>query len=549
MIVRELVTLLSFKTDGASLQRAERRVDALSKRFGRIGKSLTTKVTLPILAIGVASVKSASDVQQLHVAFSTMLGSEEAASNMIKDLTDFAVKTPFTINGVQQSAKQLLAMGISSDKLLPTLKSLGDVSAGLSVPISRIAMNYGQVATLGRLMGRDLKDFAVAGVPIVSELAKMLNVSKSAIGDMVSKGQISFPMVEEAFKRMSSQGGRFANLMDKQSKTIGGMFSNLLDSLIKVARELGFAIIDTIHLGGVLKLLTGAVSGLANWLKDLNPSIRKLIVGLFTLTALLGPVLIGLSLMSKALLLVRSTLRLATGEAIGFQAALFWIPAVIIAIIALLWIFIDDLIVWMHGGDSVLGKVLGSWDNFKNGIVSVMDFIKKYLGLAWEFVLNIFKGSIDFIKALMGPSLVGKIKGGFESMINFIKGLGPKMKEAIVSLFDALKNDPIIKALLWLFNKGKSLAISTGTAAINGARDFANGGGAQAGSDLRGVLGRSIAYAGAQTVTVNSNNEITVPVGTPEEQRQFIDQSVRKVISDENQKVVDAVVRTNSENE
>lgn len=65
----------------------------------------------------------------------------------MSELSEFASKTPFELQGVRENAKQLLAMGVSTQELLPTLKSLGDVSAGLSVPLERLALNYGQVMT------------------------------------------------------------------------------------------------------------------------------------------------------------------------------------------------------------------------------------------------------------------------------------------------------------------------------------------------------------------------------------------------------------------
>ena len=76
-----------------------------------------------------------------------MLGSAEASEKLLAELSDFASKTPFELQGIRENAKQLLAMGVSTNELLPTLKSLGDVSAGLSVPLERLAINYGQVMT------------------------------------------------------------------------------------------------------------------------------------------------------------------------------------------------------------------------------------------------------------------------------------------------------------------------------------------------------------------------------------------------------------------
>lgn len=119
-----------------------------------------------------------------------MLGGAEAAKKMLQDLSDFAANTPFELTGVRQTAKQLLAYGIEAHKIIPTLKALGDVSAGLSVPIEQVAYVYGQVKSAGRLVGNDLKQFINAGVPIIQELAKNMGVAESQIKDMVSAGKI-----------------------------------------------------------------------------------------------------------------------------------------------------------------------------------------------------------------------------------------------------------------------------------------------------------------------------------------------------------------------
>jgi hypothetical protein len=48
------------------------------------------------------------------------------------------------------------------------------VSAGLNVPLERLALNYGQVMNQGKLTYKELKDFTSAGVPLADELAKNL---------------------------------------------------------------------------------------------------------------------------------------------------------------------------------------------------------------------------------------------------------------------------------------------------------------------------------------------------------------------------------------
>lgn len=179
--------------------------------------------------------------QQLNVAFETMLGNKAKADELMAQVVDFAAKTPFQLTDVASGTKQLLAYRIEQEKILPTLKALGDISAGLSVPIGRLILNYGQVKTATRLTGRELRDFNMAGVPLVAELSKNLNKSETAIQEMVSAGKIGFKEVEEAFRTMTSEGGRFADLMDKQSGTITGKISNLQDAIDEMFNDIGKA--------------------------------------------------------------------------------------------------------------------------------------------------------------------------------------------------------------------------------------------------------------------------------------------------------------------
>ena len=245
----EYVLLLKDKVS-PSLTRIRTSIEKTDAKVQKLDNSISgLGVGLAGLAIGYGAIKAiniAGEFEQTGIAFETMLGSVEKGQALLKDLDQFAKKTPFSIKGVQENSKLLLAVGINAENLIPTMKALGDVSAGLSVPLERLALNYGQVKSQGKLTGRELRDFAIAGVPLTAQLAKQLNVAESAIADMVSKGQIGFPMVEKAFKDMSGEGGRFANLMDKQNKTFLGQWNELTESVQILARTIGQTLIPII---------------------------------------------------------------------------------------------------------------------------------------------------------------------------------------------------------------------------------------------------------------------------------------------------------------
>jgi tape measure domain-containing protein len=238
-----------------------------------------------------------------------MLGSAEEADRLLRELADFAQSTPFELTGVRQNAKQLLAMGVSTKDLLPTLKSLGDVSAGLSIPLERLALNYGQVISQGKLTGRELRDFTVAGVPILAELARMLGKTNAQIQEMISDGAISADIVVQAFKNMSSEGGKFANLMEAQSQTLQGSRSNLRDATDQLGEVIGTIFIPA--LTAITKAIIPMVDSARAWVNE-NPKLAKgigiVVTALVALIGVLGAVLPVLAVMKVSIATLGLTL-------------------------------------------------------------------------------------------------------------------------------------------------------------------------------------------------------------------------------------------------
>ena len=137
-------------------------------------------------------------------------------------------------------------MGISAEDMVPTLKALWDVSAGLNIPLERLALNYGQVMNQGKLTYKELKDFTSAGVPLADELAKNLWKSTTEVQNLASQGKISADEMVKAFHTMTSEWGRFADMMEKQSWTLSGMWSNMMDNLEWIGEQIWLALMPTL---------------------------------------------------------------------------------------------------------------------------------------------------------------------------------------------------------------------------------------------------------------------------------------------------------------
>ena len=211
-----------------------------------------------------------SEFQQLEISFGTMLKSKEKANALMAQLTDLAAKTPFGLQEVSDGAKRLLAFQIPAQEVTETLRRMGDVAAGLSVPMGQLIHVYGQVKAQGKLMTNDLYQFMNAGIPIIAELSKVVGKSETEIKDMVSAGKIGFPEIQAVIKNMTDEGGLFYNLMAEQSKTLSGQLSNLEDSFANILNEIGKAS------EGVV---SGAINGVAFLLENYQ-TLGKIIAGL-----------------------------------------------------------------------------------------------------------------------------------------------------------------------------------------------------------------------------------------------------------------------------
>ena len=168
------------ETSGASIEQMFERIQyaAQASLAGFTVKEFVQKV---------ATVRG--EFQKLEVAFTTMLGSGERAQQLMQELTRTAAITPFDLKGVADGAKQLLAYGVASEKVNDTLVHLGDIAAGLSIPLNDLVMLYGTTMTQGRMFTQDLRQFMGRGIPLADELAKQFGVTKDKVGELVTAGK------------------------------------------------------------------------------------------------------------------------------------------------------------------------------------------------------------------------------------------------------------------------------------------------------------------------------------------------------------------------
>lgn len=181
-------------------------------------------------------ITTGGEMEKQHIALQSILGDMQNANTMFNQIKELALNSPFTFSELNRDVKQLAAYGVEYDQLYDTTKRLADMSSGLGVSFDRIALAFGQVQARGWLDGKELRQIAYAGIPLLNKLSEFYskqegrNVSTSEIKTRISNREVSFDDVKSIFWQMTDAGGQFYNMQQILSETLLGKYNKLKDA-------------------------------------------------------------------------------------------------------------------------------------------------------------------------------------------------------------------------------------------------------------------------------------------------------------------------------
>lgn len=220
---------------------------SVHERFRKMGEQMTSLIgiggtlggTLAALAAGRSILSLGAKREQDRTEFRTLMQSDTAGDAMFNSLDEFANRTPFQNQHVHEGAKTLLNFGVAGNEILPMMQRLGDVSGGNAERMKSLSLAFGQMHSAGRLMGQDLLQMINAGFNPLQEISKQTGESMASLKQKMSDGRISVEDVTLAFASATSEGGRFHNMMEKQSQTLSGRWSTLVGKTKLALAQLG----------------------------------------------------------------------------------------------------------------------------------------------------------------------------------------------------------------------------------------------------------------------------------------------------------------------
>ena len=268
-----------------SLKKSKKQSEGLTSSLQALGGILGSAAIVGGLK---SMTMEAGKMETVNTSFKVMLGSATKAKQVLGELNQFSIATPFTPTQVFQAGKALTAFGIEAKQLIPTLKMVGDVASGTGKDFNELSVIYGKAFIAGNIYAEDLNQLMEAGVPIISELSKVMGVQEGQVKKLASEGKIGFKQLELAFQNMTQEGGRFFGMMDEQSKTLEGSISTMQGNFTDLTVVMGEQLLPIVK--SLVQSLSGIIKGITEFAKE-NPvlfgTIVKLTVGLAALLAVL----------------------------------------------------------------------------------------------------------------------------------------------------------------------------------------------------------------------------------------------------------------------
>ena len=243
MVIEELFTRLGFQVDPKGIDKAKQALTGFKSFVG--GLALGAGFTM----LAKTGIEAAMTMEGLNAEFKVMTGSAERAAGVIREISDFAAKTPFDKLGLSRAAKTLMAFGLQSEKVVPTLKMLGDIAGADQNKLNGLALVFGQIQSTGRLMGQDLLQLINQGFNPLTEISKQTGMSVADLKKAMEKGAISADMVTLAFKSATSAGGLFYGNLESQSQTLQGRISTLKDNFVTALQNMAEAFLPLLKAG------------------------------------------------------------------------------------------------------------------------------------------------------------------------------------------------------------------------------------------------------------------------------------------------------------
>jgi tape measure domain-containing protein len=369
---------LKLGVDVSNLDKELGKVERSMSRFGsnmqNIGSTLTQSLTLPIIALGAASLKSFADIEKLQNGLIAIMGSSEEAGIEMEKLRKVAENPGLALPEVVKASASLQSVGMNADAARETITQFGNAVAragGGAEQFDGVVLALSQISAVGKVTQEDLNQ-------IKERLPEFARVMKEEFGVVTAEGIRELGISSEEFIKRSV--GALGNL-ERANGGLANTFDNLQDNVSASLAELGKAINETLNLEAVVATFSAGLQRLVDDFKSLNPETQGFIVKAGLLVAALGPAIfiVGKLITTFSALigttrLIMTTVKNLSTVISGAFAKILANPAILgvtlaIAAVGAIALYVYDN--WQAFSD----RFKNIWINIKNSVMQGVTFV------------------------------------------------------------------------------------------------------------------------------------------------------------------------------
>ena len=238
--VQERVNQFSMDNMANSLSMISSRFTTMGIIGTRILQNLTDKAmsfAANLYSSTIGQIKSGGISRAMNIENARFmvegLNDADASWNALYEDINYGVQdTAYGLDAAAKVAAQLVASGIKAgDQMKSTLRGISGVAAMSNSSYEDIGSIYTTVASNGKLMTEQLRQFSYRGMNASATLAKYLNKSEADINEMVSNGEIDFATFAAAMDDAFGAHAKDAN------KTLSGVMMNIKAALSKIGAD------------------------------------------------------------------------------------------------------------------------------------------------------------------------------------------------------------------------------------------------------------------------------------------------------------------------
>jgi len=384
---------LKLGVDVSNLDKELGKVERSMSRFGsnmqNIGSTLTQSLTLPIIGLGAASLKSFADIEKLQNGLIAIMGSSEEAGIEMEKLRKVAENPGLALPEVVKASASLQSVGMNADAARETITQFGNAVAragGGAEQFDGVVLALSQISAVGKVTQEDLNQ-------IKERLPEFARVMKEEFGVVTAEGIRELGISSEEFIKRSV--GALGNL-ERANSGLANTFDNLQDNVSASLAELGKAINETLNLESVVASFSAGLQRLVDGFKSLNPETQGFIVKAGLLVAALGPAIFIVGKLISTFSALIGTTRLIMTTVKNLSTVISGAFAKILANPAILGVTLAIAAV-----GAIALYVYDNWKAFSDNFKNIWINIKNSVMQGVTFVL----GKLDSLQKALGLDL------------------------------------------------------------------------------------------------------------------------------------------------